>query len=71
MDCKIICVSEIENVEIDGVVLSDHPDFADAYVTSACWRSTGLQLTEEELDRIDPDAASCIALMRVSEGDHL
>lgn len=39
---------DIADVEIDGVGLNDYPDFCDAYVLSAIWANTGIELTEKE-----------------------
>lgn len=40
----------IIDVEIEGVDMSDWPDFCDAYVSYARWADTGVELTDEELD---------------------
>lgn len=39
---------DIKTIEIDGVDRRDHPDYADAYISYACW-SDGTELTDDEL----------------------
>lgn len=34
---------------------SDAPDFADSYIESAYWKSTGLNLTSDEIDALNED----------------
>jgi hypothetical protein len=50
-----ISVIELEDISITGIDLDDYPDFCDAYIYSARWKLTGLELTEDELQRIDPN----------------
>ena len=42
---------------IAGINPGDYSDFSDAYIEEACWKSTGVSLTDEELDFIDLDDA--------------
>lgn len=43
---------DVNTVEMDGVDPSDYPDFADIYVTYACWKN-GTELLEHELDMLN------------------
>lgn len=43
-------VSNLTDIEIDGVDLKDYPDFSDASIVSAVFKDTGVELTEKELD---------------------
>ena len=53
---RTIRTSELENIQIAGINPRDYPDFSDAYIEEACWKSTGEPLTDEELELIDSDA---------------
>ena len=44
---------QLINIQIDGIDTKDYPDFVDAYVSSACYKDSGIELTEEELDYIN------------------
>lgn len=65
---NVICMTELENVQLDGIDRRDYPDFCDAFVAYARWKTTGEALTEEELYRIDPNATSALALLEVCGG---
>jgi hypothetical protein len=52
-----ISVIEIEDISITGIDYDDYPDFCDAYIYYARWKLNGLELTEDELQRIDPNEA--------------
>ncbi len=41
------------DVEVDGIDTTDYPDFCDAFVSSATWRSTGVPLNDAELDELN------------------
>ena len=41
---------DIESITIDGVDTKDRPDFVDAYFSSANWKASGTDLTDDELD---------------------
>jgi hypothetical protein len=43
----------IENIELDGVDVSDYPDFCDAFISSADYN--GIPMTDEQLDVINED----------------
>jgi hypothetical protein len=45
----------LTNVELSGVDFKDAPDFVDAYISYAEWADSGVPLTEEELESIDPE----------------
>lgn len=53
----MIRISELSDIEVDGIDLRDYPDLVDAFIVSATWRATGIELTEDELEDIDPDDA--------------
>lgn len=46
-------LSQIENMEFEGVDFSDYPDFVDAYLVSA--DIDGRELTEEEVDYLNDE----------------
>jgi hypothetical protein len=45
-------IQDIENLSVDGVDPTDYPDFSDAYFYQGNFKSTGLDLTDEELDNL-------------------
>jgi len=45
-------VLEIDDVQIEGIDTRDYPDFCDAFIAAATWKS-GKELTEEELDDLN------------------
>lgn len=45
---------EIVDPEIDGIDMSDYPDFCDAYLSYATWEN-GIELTDQELEDITSD----------------
>lgn len=55
-----ICISLLEEIELDGLNFRDAPDFVDAFIKSAKWinhpKDVAPELTEEQLDRIPPEA---------------
>ncbi len=42
---------KVVDLEVDGVVSGDYPDFCDAYVSSGCYED-GTPLTEDELNKL-------------------
>ena len=48
MDYKLI-----EDVELDGIDRSDHPDYVDAFICAGTY--DGREMTEEELDKLNED----------------
>lgn len=48
-------LDNITDIEIDGIDMTDYPDFCDAFITSATWIDSGEELTEEELDKLHSD----------------
>jgi hypothetical protein len=42
---------KITNVEVDGVDMSDYPDFSDAYISNADY--DGVPMTDEQLDELN------------------
>ncbi len=65
-----ISLNELNDVEIDGVDMSDYPDFCDAHIVSATWKTTGVELTEDELDNVDGAEISERVLQDVVEGKY-
>jgi hypothetical protein len=59
-----IHIRELTNIQISDIDKSDHPDYCDAFIESARWLATGEFLSEEELDRIDPQEAHKLILLR-------
>lgn len=55
MNTENIC-----DVEVDGIDTEDYPDFCDAYISSACWKNTGVLLTEDELDELNSNYTSFV-----------
>ncbi len=56
-------IKAIKDITIEGIDLADYPDLCDAFIASARWRSSGRELTEDELRQIDP-AESQDAIIR-------
>tara|TARA_R110001632_G_scaffold21655_5_gene62995 strand:- start:2458 stop:2670 length:213 start_codon:yes stop_codon:yes gene_type:complete len=50
---KNISLDQLTDLEIDGVCMADYPDFCDAYVDSAVWKNTGLDLSPDELETLN------------------
>jgi len=48
-----INLSQIDNMEFEGVDFSDYPDFVDAFLVSA--DIDGRELTEEEVDYLNDE----------------
>jgi hypothetical protein len=48
--------SKISDIEVDGIDMSDYPDFCDAFITSASYGDR--DMTEEELDVLNNDGQS-------------
>ena len=46
-------ISEVYDVEIDGIDIKDSPEFCDAYVSSASYKDR--ELTEEECNQIQDE----------------
>jgi len=46
-------LSQIENMEFEGIDFSDYPDFVDAFLVSA--DIDGRELTEEEVDYLNDE----------------
>jgi len=44
-------LDKIDNIEFDGVDMSDSPDFVDAFILSA--DMNGIEMNEEELDELN------------------
>lgn len=54
---RTIRTSELENIVVADINPRDYPDFSDAYIEEACWKSNGEPLTDEELDMISEEDA--------------
>jgi len=50
-----IDLSMIEDECLDDVYHADYPDFCDAYVSSASWKDTGVELSDFELEEYNND----------------
>ena len=48
--------SKISDIEVDGIDMSDYPDFCDAFIASATYGDR--DMTEEELDVLNNDGES-------------
>ena len=48
-------INQLDDIELGGVDYKDHPDYCDAYLSSATLN--GVELTEEELDEINSSDA--------------
>ena len=48
-------ISQLQDVELDGVDFKDHPDYCDAYLAGATLNS--VELTESQLDEINSSDA--------------
>tara|TARA_Y100001972_G_C7462044_1_gene235716 strand:+ start:100 stop:327 length:228 start_codon:yes stop_codon:yes gene_type:complete len=46
---------EVTDVEVDGVDMKDYPDFCDAYIESAKFVSSGKELNDDELIKLQED----------------
>jgi len=46
---------EVTDVEIDGLDMKDYPDFVDAYIESAKFVSSGKELNDEELIKLQEE----------------
>ena len=54
----------VKNVEVDGVVGRDYPDFCDAYFSYAVYKDTGYRLSDEDLSDLteqNPDVVNQMA----------
>ena len=50
----MIKLEELKDIVIDDIDYKDYPDFCDAYVQEAYWKDTGIELTPDEYNDIDP-----------------
>jgi|TARA_R100001530_G_scaffold27155_4_gene21772 hypothetical protein len=50
----MIDTTKVSDIEVEDVMLSDFPDFCDAYIASATY--DGKEMTEEELNELNEDA---------------
>tara|TARA_R110000744_G_C18898757_1_gene508963 strand:+ start:35 stop:319 length:285 start_codon:yes stop_codon:yes gene_type:complete len=51
-------LTQLTDLEVDGVDMADYPDFCDAFITSGCvttWDDECRDLTEDELDYINDE----------------
>lgn len=62
----------MSTIKIEGVDSSDYPDFVDAFITHAEWADGSGQLTDEELERIDPAVVQDEAVQHlIGQADYL
>ena len=59
----MIYITQVENIEIDGVDPSDAPNFDDAFFLSATMIKCGRELSEDELDELKNDFPEVVATM--------
>ena len=45
-------LSDICDIEVDGIDTTDYPDFVDAYISKAYWNN-GIELTDKELEELN------------------
>ena len=45
--------TKINNIEFDGIDHEDHPDYCDAYISSADY--DGREMTEQQLEELNKD----------------
>ena len=50
-DMPILNGKKVVDLEVDGVVSGDYPDFCDAYFSSGCYED-GTPLTDDELEHL-------------------
>ena len=53
---EMIDVRNVTRVELDDVDSSDHPDYADAHISSAAWKDSGKPLTDAELEELNKNS---------------
>jgi len=46
--------TKIDNIEFEGINWKDHPDFSDAFISSA--DIDGREMTDSELDEVNEDS---------------
>ena len=46
-------LSNITDIEIEGVDTSDYPDFCDAFIAGATWKDTGETLSDSEIEELN------------------
>lgn len=51
----MIDTDNITDVELDGIDTKDYPKFCDAFICGAAWITSGVPLTEIELDELNED----------------
>ena len=49
----ILTYDDLCDVEVDGIDTEDYPDFCDAFISAAPWKSSGNALTDEELEEVN------------------
>jgi hypothetical protein len=50
---KEIDITQVEGLEVDGVVTTDYPDFVDSYFSAGT--IGGVELTDDELEQLGVD----------------
>ena len=59
--------TKLEDIEVDGVDMTDYPDFCDAYISAAS--IDGVGLTDEQLEKVnESDEGREIAWTEAYEG---
>jgi hypothetical protein len=63
-------IRAIKDIKISGINKRDHPDYVDSRIISATWVSTGIPLTDEEIEYINehqPEIAQDLARNSIRE----
>ena len=55
---KIIDISKIDNVQLDGIDTNDYPDFVDAYIVSADY--DGNKMSDDMIDYINENLSEFV-----------
>jgi hypothetical protein len=53
-EVEVFDYDDIDNVEVEGIMPSDYPDFVDAFISSADYR--GEPMTEKQLETLNEDS---------------
>jgi len=45
----------VTDIMLDGVDSRDYPDFCDAFIYTATWEDTGVELSDDELEQLNKE----------------
>ena len=51
----MIDFEKVENIEVDGIDMTDYPEFCDAFISYA--EIDGIECTDEQLEEINEDSS--------------